>query len=45
MGYNINVDLANMTITIKNGILVDEKDILKWLREINLKEGMIILKK
>ncbi len=45
MGYNINVDLANMIITIKNGILVDEKDILKWLRETSLKEGMKILKK
>ena len=44
MGYNINVDLANTTIIIENGILVIEKTILKWLKETSLKEDIIILK-
>ena len=44
MGYNINVDLVSMIIIIKNGIPVTEKTILKWLKEISLKEDIIILK-
>ena len=44
MDYNINADLANTTIIIKNGIPVTEKTILKWLKEISLKEDIIILK-
>ena len=44
MDYSINADLANTTIIIENGILVIEKTILKWLKEISLKEDIIILK-